>query len=112
MFIIGPDLESMGVLDKAKNPSDNITNVLAPNVDDISTGKILSETKEAEDDSLDTLDDDEIDYMIMTPNETKHKTELWHKLNANYLEEQRCIYFHIFHVIYQVIILINYNFWI
>lgn len=80
----------MGVLDKTKNSDDNPTNSLA--LDDSSTVKVLTETKEAEDESLDTLDDDEIDYMIMTPNEIKHKTDLWHKLNANYLEDQRSIF--------------------
>ena len=39
--------------------------------------------------SLDDIDDRELDTYIMTEDEYQHKSGLWHKMNATYLEEQR-----------------------
>merc|ERR1719431_1188489 len=35
------------------------------------------------------IDEDEIDSFLLTPEEVKFKTQLWHKVNQEYLEEQR-----------------------
>ncbi|KAF2889585.1 hypothetical protein ILUMI_16588, partial [Ignelater luminosus] len=39
--------------------------------------------------TFDDIDDEEIDAYIMNKDEVEHKSGLWHKLNANYLEQQK-----------------------
>lgn len=45
---------------------------------------------------VEDLDDDELDSYIMSDKETQFKHKLWHKVNAEYLTQQKGIYFNIF----------------
>ncbi|XP_077299889.1 brf RNA polymerase III subunit [Arctopsyche grandis] len=82
---LGPDLESMGVIDQMSIP--NVSNILGTSID-ISKPSENSEANVVGE-SLDDIDDDEINSIIMTPREALYKTHLWHKLNAPYLKEQK-----------------------
>lgn len=78
----------MGVIDQSSIP--NVSNILGMSLD-VSKPSENSEAN-VEGESLDDIEDDEINSIIMTPREALHKTHLWHKLNAPYLKEQKRLY--------------------
>ncbi|XP_015121966.1 transcription factor IIIB 90 kDa subunit [Diachasma alloeum] len=74
---LGPDIASMGL-----GLSMNESHLNDRNEDD------LFETENGEIDMTD-VDDEELDSYIMTEKEASMKSNLWHKVNATYLEQQK-----------------------
>ncbi|GJQ83146.1 putative DNA-templated transcriptional preinitiation complex assembly, partial [Trypoxylus dichotomus] len=68
---LGPNIASMGLA----NSLDDVTNAPSNN------------TPVEFDMSLDDIDDAELDSYIMSEDEFQYKNGLWHKLNADYLDQ-------------------------
>lgn len=71
IFYLGPNIASMG---------------LANSLDDVAD-TTSSNTAVEFDMSLDDIDDAELDSYIMNEDEFQYKNGLWHKLNAEYLDQ-------------------------
>lgn len=72
----------MGLNENPSNaaPSDINTPTIRPIVEEAVSDKCTS---------LEDVDDDEIDSIIMSAQEAAYKTKLWHKINKTYLDEQK-----------------------
>ncbi|KAJ8724047.1 hypothetical protein PYW07_008027 [Mythimna separata] len=80
---LGPDLAVIG-LAGGSNQDDKSDKFLRPE-----PKQVAKDLHNADELVLDQKDEDYINSLIMTDEEVKHKAQLWNKMNAGYLREQK-----------------------
>lgn len=82
IHITGPELAVIGLGQPEEKPADKF---LKPEP----RPPFSADLHAAEELALSAADEEYISSLIMSEDEARHKTMLWHKLNAGYLREQK-----------------------